>query len=779
MSLIKVVSEVVQSYQAKPWPLVKPRVIQFPVNDICNARCQMCKIWEQKLDKQISPEQLESALSNDLFSDVTSVGVNGGEPTLRKDLSELVDVLYRTLPRLNTISLITNALVSKRVIAAVEALAEVVKRHDGHLDVMVSLDGVGEIHDTVRGREGNFKNAEKVLDFLSAGEGAWTYQLACTVVRDNVPGLFDLLDYAISRDTYIKYRLGVPHRRLYADEVSAPFALNEQEKYDLCVFLETLISSYEQSEPQRFFYRSLIDQIMYDAPRKAGCNWQHRGVTISARGELLYCAVQSNTLGSLAERDADALYYGHQDHLQDIIRTKCDGCTHDYGGIPAEGEYARQCLVEAASRIGLPLREFERGERLVPVSQWLRGIKLGRKESRYGIRSPDPIPAPMKALPKSPQIMICGWYGTETLGDKAILGGIVRALNEQFSDYQLHLVSLETYISRMTQRQMPELAGATIVPLEKAVKQTAEMDVVLFGGGPLMAVNAILDMLAIFRAAASLGKPTVVAGCGVGPMGGDIHNTYIQRLLQLSSVRLFRDQLSMDNAASLGVDVSRDTVTEDPAHFWLRSCSTPTTNLARGGRRLLLALRDWPHQQYSKHKPERAQIIQSQFEAAVMSCLTRLVGAVPDLQIIPFPMCTNHHGGDDRWYYRRLFAGHPEAYEQLDPVLDKRYLSGELSPQEASDVFASADVLLGMRFHSLVFAAERGVPAVAVDYTEGRGKVAQLARRLKLPIFQLDEIGTSSFEQSLLACFAQDATALAQGEINGDFACDLRAAMQC
>lgn len=738
----------------------------------------MCNIWQQKLDTQISPEQLESALSNDLFSDVASVGINGGEPTLRKDLSDLVDVLYRKLPRLKTISLITNALVSKRVIAAIEALAAVVQRHDGHLDVMVSLDGVGEIHDKVRGREGNFKNAEKVLDFLSTSGGAWTYQLACTVVRDNVPGLFDLLDYAISRDTYIKYRLGVPHRRLYTDGVSAPFALNEQEKYDLCVFLETLITSYEQSEPQRFFYRSLIDQIMYDAPRKAGCNWQHRGVTISARGELLYCAVQSDTLGSLTERDADALYYDNQDHLQDILRTKCDGCTHDYGGIPADGEYARQCLVEAASRVGLPLREFERGERLVPVSQWLRGIKLGRRESRYGIRSPDPLPAPLGTLPRSPQIMICGWYGTETLGDKAILGGIVRALNEQFEDYRLHLVSLEPYISRMTQAQMPELAGATIIPLEDAVERTSAMDMVMFGGGPLMAVNAILDMLAIFRAAASRGKPTVIAGCGVGPLGSDIHNTYIQRLLQLSSVRLFRDQLSFENAASLGVDVSRDRVTEDPAHFWLRACSTPLPNLARGGRRLLLALRDWPHQQYSKHKPDRAQIIQSEFETAVMSCLTRLVKTVPALEVIPFPMCTNHHGGDDRWYYRRLLARHPEAYKQLDPVLDKRYLSGELSLQEASGVFASADVVLGMRFHSLVFAAERGVPAVAVDYTEGRGKVAQLARRLKLPVFQLSQVGGPSFEEALLACFAQERAALVEGEETSSFACDLRAALQ-
>ena len=82
--------------QPRPWKLEKPIVIQFPVNDICNSRCQMCNIWQKKLDYQISAEELASVLENPLFSKVRSVGVNGGEPTLRKDLIQLVDVLYET-----------------------------------------------------------------------------------------------------------------------------------------------------------------------------------------------------------------------------------------------------------------------------------------------------------------------------------------------------------------------------------------------------------------------------------------------------------------------------------------------------------------------------------------------------------------------------------------------------------------------------------------------------------------------------------------------------------
>ncbi|MFM5886913.1 MAG: hypothetical protein ACKOQS_01270, partial [Dolichospermum sp.] len=54
----------------------------FPVNDVCNCRYQMFNIWQQKFDYQITPYELEKALSNSLFSELKSVGINGGEPTL-------------------------------------------------------------------------------------------------------------------------------------------------------------------------------------------------------------------------------------------------------------------------------------------------------------------------------------------------------------------------------------------------------------------------------------------------------------------------------------------------------------------------------------------------------------------------------------------------------------------------------------------------------------------------------------------------------------------------
>jgi len=123
----------------------------------------MCHIWQQKRDHEITPAELDRVLGDPLFRDVAGVGINGGEPTLRHDLDELVQVMVRRLPRLRSLALITNSIRPARVIEAIESVGSCCREHGLSLDVMVSLDGVGATHDRVRGVAGNFAGAEEVL----------------------------------------------------------------------------------------------------------------------------------------------------------------------------------------------------------------------------------------------------------------------------------------------------------------------------------------------------------------------------------------------------------------------------------------------------------------------------------------------------------------------------------------------------------------------------------------------------------------------------------------
>ena len=723
--------------KAKPYRLEKPVVLQFPVIDICNSQCQMCRIWENKKSDDISSEGLRKGLRNPLYSEVTAIGLNGGEPTLRKDLGELAEVLFEELPKLRSISLITNAYRFEEVIERITDVGAVVQKHGGLFDVMVSLDGYGEVHDRVRGKPGNFERAQKVIDFIQASPLVSNVRIGCTIIKENVYGLADLFEYCQAKGLYIKYRLGIPHQRLYTENLLDPYALTIEDKYHVAEFLEGLIAHYETGEHQRFFYRSLIDQLIHKAPRKAGCDWQHRGATITSKGELLYCAVQSKTLGLIQNDDSQKIYFGNEEHLQEIIRTKCSDCNHDYVGIPPKQQYLKQLGLQAMRRFRLE-PTVRRVYRLTGLGA-LRGKRsfFARRERMMHLA--ELLPAASSSHGEVRNVLICGWYGTETLGDKAILAGVIHGLREALGPVEITLVALHPYISEMSRRQMDELKGCRIVDPQEGVRAAAGMDLVVFGGGPLMAINELADMETIFLAARRNNVPTLIAGCGVGPLGADWHNDSLKNILSMASRRIYRDATSRGLAESLGVNTSTDIVAEDPAFTWLRNQRACLQNIVPPSDRkvLLLGLRDFPYVTYARHLgKEECQAAKRLYERVVIDALERLAILHPNLTIRPLPMCTNHFGDDDRWFYRRLFRGNARLQERLDLSL----LGAELSPLTYCEAFRSAHAALTMRFHSVVFALGLATPTVAIDYTLGKGKVHALAKRFGVPYQSLSHL---------------------------------------
>lgn len=747
-STLKTLKNIYLTTQPKPWPLEKPKVIQFPVDDICNAKCQMCNIWQQKFDYHITPEQLKKVLSSPLFSEVKGIGINGGEPTLRKDLAELIEVIYTTLPKIEFISLITNGLNSKQVIERVIEIGKVIKNYGGKLDVMVSLDGVGEVHDRVRGRKGNFENAVQVIDFIQSSDLVRTKRLGCTVIKENIYGVEDLLEFALYKNIYIKYRLGIPHQRLYSQDVITPFDLTFADKYHFAIFLNNLSRYYETSQSQKFFYQSLIGQLMYQKPRTAGCDWQHKGATLSARGEILYCAVESKTLGSGVTEDPYQLYFDNQSHLNDIVSNKCDTCAHDYVGLPPTNVLVKEYTNKILKKFSLDnvIKTSKQHSFFKPLKYVMTKNLINQRMTDYGVdlsklTNLNPSHVLRSSSGNSYKILICGWYGTETLGDKAILGGVIQGLKVSLGNVELHLASIEKYISQMTIAQMPELENSTLHSISEAIEIVESMDLVVFGGGPLMAINNMAEMIAIFQKAVLSKIPTVIAGCGVGPLGMNYHNTAIRDLLNLSSVRIYRDQKSLESSHSLGVDTSKDLVAEDPALTWIHYNLFPQETMPVLSQDqspvLILGLRDWPYKEYAPWLTNNeGEKIKEKFESEILLALKSLCHQHPNLKIIPFPMCTNHIGNDDRWFYRRLFRSETEIKNHLD----LSYLGREISPIEALKVYQNSSIALTMRFHALVFALGSQLPTIAIDYTLGKGKVKSLSEKSEIKAISLDEI---------------------------------------
>lgn len=135
-------------------------VILF-VTSRCNSLCRTC-FYHEELNQpgDMTFDQIEKVSRT--MPPITDLWLSGGEPTLRHDASQIVDLFVQN-NGVRRLIIPTNGLVKERVNAIVDAA---LGSHPSlHLYLNVALDGYGETHDRIRGVPGHW---QKTLDCLES-----------------------------------------------------------------------------------------------------------------------------------------------------------------------------------------------------------------------------------------------------------------------------------------------------------------------------------------------------------------------------------------------------------------------------------------------------------------------------------------------------------------------------------------------------------------------------------------------------------------------------------
>jgi len=315
-----------------------PKVMQLPITYNCNAQCVMCNIWQMDHSGEATVEEFSKFMKDDIFKEVEFVGINGGEPSLVPNLYEYADEILN-LPSLKALNIISHGFSPKPLFKNLEKIYAACKKKGISFHVAISLDGVGGVHDTIRGRENVFEKTTATIDEIIKNKHMYcdSYDLGCTVINQNVDYLIELDTYAQSKNYNIKYRLGIDNKRIESDKLRDQYSV--------------VYSPLRQSAKEFFHYLimkpySLVDKFKYYAifywlnhetpQRLLGCDWKDNGITLDARGELYYCAVASNPLGSLRKEEGEEIFFDDNniEYRKSIIKNSCEGCIHDYSGQP-------------------------------------------------------------------------------------------------------------------------------------------------------------------------------------------------------------------------------------------------------------------------------------------------------------------------------------------------------------------------------------------------------------------------------------------------------------
>ena len=263
----------------------------------CNARCVMCNVWKRQTPDRLAPEHLRR-----LPASLRTVNLSGGEPFLREDLPEFVREIHARCRRA-IITISTNAFLPERV----ETMLADILRIDPTVRLAVSLDGLEESHDKIRGLPGAFDKAMSLIKRLGAKKYAGL-RLSMTLSRGNLEQLLGVAELAD--------RLGVELGVLAAHGAKTHLGVDSDVFGEIPAWLhepfQAVIARWLRSfDPRRWLRAHFAAQTYYTL---TGRPWQFRCKAgedfffLQADGEVYHCSVQGKAMGNIIDQPWETLW---------------------------------------------------------------------------------------------------------------------------------------------------------------------------------------------------------------------------------------------------------------------------------------------------------------------------------------------------------------------------------------------------------------------------------------------------------------------------------------
>jgi MoaA/NifB/PqqE/SkfB family radical SAM enzyme len=321
---------------------VTPIILNFSITAACQSKCKTCNIGMKWLENPARSQQdLSLAEIEKIFKNIGPIyffNISGGEPFLRKDIADIIELACRHLkPRF--IHSPTNAITSEQIRDRVRQSLNVIHRYDPSIQFTVkpSIDGIGAVHDEVRGVKGNFKRLEKTIGYLKEIEKEFDnfhLELGTVISNFNKEHLSELEDYVHS--------LGVQsYRNEIAEQRAEFFNVGEDITPDADTY-KTIIEEFSTkirnsmkkkrrlarvTESMRLVYYELVVKILQEKRQVIPCLGGISNAHINYNGQVWPCAVLAydQPMGSLRDFDYDFLRLWQSHQAQQVRQYIKDG----------------------------------------------------------------------------------------------------------------------------------------------------------------------------------------------------------------------------------------------------------------------------------------------------------------------------------------------------------------------------------------------------------------------------------------------------------------------
>jgi Fe-coproporphyrin III synthase len=237
----------------------------------CQMRCKMCDIWENPTDskQEIQAKELE-ILPNFKF-----VNITGGEPFVRRDLEDIIEVMYSKSDR---IVISTSGWHTERIIKMAERFP--------NIGIRVSIEGLAQKNDDLRGREGSFDRAMRLLLTLKQ-MGIKDIGYGCTVSNKNSEDMLWL--YRLSRELGMEFATAAFHNSYYFHKDDNAITNKDEVINNFRLLMEELLKDKSPKSWYRAFFNLGLINYIREQPRMLPCEAGTANFFIEPYGDVFPC----------------------------------------------------------------------------------------------------------------------------------------------------------------------------------------------------------------------------------------------------------------------------------------------------------------------------------------------------------------------------------------------------------------------------------------------------------------------------------------------------------
>ena len=323
------------------WP--RPAEINLELTHRCNLRCRMCGVWGKTNDHRLA--EMTGAEYAELFAQMKAFGVRlvtlaGGEPFIRSDIFDIVAAAKRH-------GLACNLFTNGTLLDGPKIRRLLANRVD---KVIVSIDGVGPVHDRVRGVPGSFDRSWAALSGLAAERRArgtrWPeIDVHMTLLKENVASLSQLdaacraLGVTFSFQPYSETTpAAVGETRLNGQSIGSPRYLPQRESLRFSGEHVSRIRSEIAKLPASFYTKLLqsldSDQLQQGRMPVRKCYITRNFMMIDPYGNVYPCTnLDGYVVGSVRAQPLSAIWNGEpyarlRKRLARRLLPVCAHCCH-------------------------------------------------------------------------------------------------------------------------------------------------------------------------------------------------------------------------------------------------------------------------------------------------------------------------------------------------------------------------------------------------------------------------------------------------------------------